>query len=1112
MKLEQHTRYYDIVAGNSRFSFLPSGDVHSFAQGDYLLNGFLGTQKEGSVNNIWLRVYTQDGIRSCPLLGIRSASRVFAGKDRMVYTGTQEGIRYRVTFVVPREGMWFWKVELQGIGCVDLIYGQDIGVGILGGVLSNELYLAQYLGHTAFETENGWVIASRQNQPQVDEQFPYLQQGMLEGRAVGYSTDATQFFGLESKDGKPPVALSGDLENCNKQFELSYTALQTERMQLDGNTRTAVFYGCFQTDHPDAIRELEYRDEIRKAYAQVASETEVEEIPPVRIRKEFGEPYSSPEVSEAEVAQWYPDRKLEERSEGALWSFFTPDHAHVVLKAKELQVERPHGTILTTLLDPERVDSNLLTTTNYIYGLFNAQTVLGNTSFHKLISTQRGLLNLLKNHGQRLYVKLDGQYRLLTLPAVYEMGMNYSRWMYRIGDDVLTVTVFTAAGEPAVVLEAVSRKGIAYDLLVTSQLVLGDGEFFQPAAVEELPDGALRLSPDPEFWQWSAYPKLCYDLRVEGGFTWSDDRIFFEDGQVRNGTLLTIQAPARSRFRLTIRGWLEGAPAESAPETADFAAEKTAYLQAYAKLTGGFRLSGPQLGARAEQLEETAWWYTHNALVHFAVPHGLEQPGGAAWGTRDICQGPFEYFLTTRHYALARDVLLRIFAHQQSDTGEWPQWFMFDRYTANAGECHGDVVFWPLKCVADYLTATEDWAVLEEVEPFILLGEGEPAAPETLLAHVRRAVESIRGRFLPGTHLVSYAGGDWDDTLQPADPAMKEHMVSAWTQALAYQTVRLLSEALQDADAVYAAQLLEMADDIADSFRADLIRDGSIAGFAFRNDDGSFRYMLHPLDDRTGIHCRLLPLTRSIIAELVDPQQAEQNSRTIDERLKCPDGVRLMDHPSRYDGGVSHLFQRAEQAANVGREISLQYTHAHIRYIEAMAKLGHAEDAWKALFVINPILLSQAVPNAAPRQSNMYFSSSDGDFLDRYQYDREFERLFDGSIKVKGGWRLYSSGPGIYLARMIRDLFGLRFFGDWLEIDPVLPPESDGARLHYICFGREIEFVYRAGCEDAKEQVALFRDGARLQTAPGNANPYRRGGVRIHKDQLLAGSTLEIHF
>lgn len=128
-------------------------------------------------------------------------------------------------------------------------------------------------------------------------------------------------------------------------------------------------------------------------------------------------------------------------------------------------------------------------------------------------------------------------------------------------------------------------------------------------------------------------------------------------------------------------------------------------MEFYKDLNRGFLLKTPnkELDERINILNQTAWWYSHSAMVHYAVPHGLEQPGGAAWGTRDICQGPMEYFLSTQHYKLAGQIILNIFRHQEKVSGEWPQWYMFDRYTNNAGECHGDIVFWPLKSVGDYI-------------------------------------------------------------------------------------------------------------------------------------------------------------------------------------------------------------------------------------------------------------------------------------------------------------------------------------------------------------------------------------------------------------------------
>lgn len=1110
MILKQNTDYIEFIEGDSRFSFLPSGDIFEFTYGNFLINQFQGSAKEGSANNIWLRIYRDGRPKAYPLLGIASGSQVSRGKRTLVYRGGVENIPYVVTFYMAGEGLWLWNVELSGNGeTIDLVYGQDIGIADKDGVLTNELYMAQYLGHRVFQSEKGFVICSRQNQSQGGA-HPYLQQGMVKGKAISYSTDGMQFFGLSYKGTQFPEALNGDLPGENYQFEFSYTGLQSERLTLEGRD-TFTFYGLFRPNHEEVVREREFLEDIEAAFNSFKElDEETEKVPSIAIREEFGAPYTSPQWGVEEVGEIFHSRKLEEWDNGQLLSFFTQDHSHVVLQQKELMVERPHGTIITTKLNSEEVDNNLITSTNYMYGLFNGQTVIGNTSFHKLISAPRGLLNVLKNHGQRIYIKLEGKYRMLTMPAAYEMGMNYSRWYYALPEDTLKVTSYTAAKNRDVVLEVDSLSGLDYDYIISNQLVMGEHEFQSPVILQEADDKGkiLRIMPSEERWSDNPYPGLHYDIQMPGiHYTWEDDRIFFEDGQPRNGTLLNLLVRKRNSFQLIISGGLEERKLK-ALEPYDFEEEKKKFQNFYRELNAGFHLEckrGDMEGLSRDEIEklnETAWWYSHNAMVHFAVPHGLEQPGGAAWGTRDVCQGPMEYFLMTQNHRLARAVLLEIFSHQILETKEWPQWFMFDRYPINAGDSHGDVVFWPLKSIGDYLEASGDYSILDESIPYISQKDGKATKDEKpLMEHIKRAVEAIESRFLEGTMLISYAGGDWDDTLQPADEGMKENLVSAWTVALAYQVSRQLGHVLDPVCKEYAQELLVMAEGIKDSFHELLIQDGVIAGFVHREEDDSFSYMLHPFDDKTGIHYRLLPMTRSIIAGLVDCVQADKNLQLIDEHLKCPDGVRLMDNPAPYDGGVSRFFLRAEQAANVGREISLQYVHAHIRYIEAAAKLGLGDRAWEGLFQINPINIREAVPNALRRQSNMYFSSSEGLFMDRYDYSQNFNKLRNGSIEVKGGWRLYSSGPGIYLHQLISNILGIRFHKDGLIIDPVLPNHMDGLRFTYTCFGRETTFVYHIGGE-GKGELEIKRNGKILEGSP-LPNPYRRGGTLISKEDFL---------
>ncbi len=1130
---------------NTVYSFLTTGDVYSFESGPVMLNGFIGSKKEGSANNIWLRIYEEDPsgakISHYPLLGIHSGSRLIQDSRCLKYQGEIRDISYEVTFI-PSPSAWFWDVSLRTTGearTIDLVCGQDVGIADKPSLLENELYAAQYLGHTVIMDKNGYHICSRQNLVQSTG-YPYIHQGILNARAVQYSTDGLQFFGLSYKACQIPAALSKDLPSQTLQFENSYTALQSERFRLDGSRHT-VFFSCFKDNHPKSVSSIEYMDEIRKIYRDFYPAGDGRPVPPVKIRSCFGEPFTSDQWGEEEISEMYPQRLQEEYHGGNLMSFFTPDYSHVVLQQKELLTERPHGNIITTAASPERINNRLITSTNYISGIFNAQTVIGNTTKHKLLSVSRGLMDLLKNSGQRIWIFLNGEYRLLKLPAAFEAGLNYSRWLYQLEDDILRVTSFAVKDDTKIITEVESLKGEAYDFIMTGQLVLGTHEFTSPILVE-VPDSTegtgsakeaaapgesagtgsvLHFRPEP--MDNSPYPGLHYDLYLPNtSYTWSDDRIFFEDNMPQNTGLLTLSVKGRSHFQIVIRGALED-DAVPTCEPADSTSERAKYLEYYDSFLNGFHLEKDGERRRdIEKLNLISRWYCHNALVHFAVPHGLEQSGGAAWGTRDVCQGPMELFMAVQKFPLAREVLLNIFSHQKAISGEWPQWFMFDRYTDCQEDCHGDVIFWPLKCIGDYIRHTGDTSILSETLPFIDTPkeQGKP-----LIDHVRLAIASIERRFLPDTHLISYGGGDWDDTLQPSDESMKKKLVSSWTQALAYQVLRLLSEILAGMEPELADHLSVLAGYIKEDFHKYLIVDGIIPGFVVRADsspNNDFVPMLHPNDKKTGIHLRLLPLTRSILADIAGVNLAETNLRLIEKHLHFPDGVRLMDRPAAYHGGVSTLFKRAEQAANVGREISLQYTHAHIRYIETLCKANKPEAAWRALLEITPINLKDTVPNAALRQSNLYFSSSEGAFMNRYDYAENFEKLRDGSIEVKGGWRIYSSGPGLYMKRLICDLLGIHIVRDSLRLCPVLPASLDGLRLHYRCFGHEFTFHYhisrrnddaQAGhshSEHPSDRHVYVKQNGQTLPSVSCAGKYRDDGISIHKNCLDMNAS-EIH-
>jgi cellobiose phosphorylase len=296
-------------------------------------------------------------------------------------------------------------------------------------------------------------------------------------------------------------------------------------------------------------------------------------------------------------------------------------------------------------------------------------------------------------------------------------------------------------------------------------------------------------------------------------------------------------------------------------------------------------------------------------------------------------------------------------------------------------------------------------------------------------------------RFVPGTHLVRYGEGDWNDSLQPADPALRDCLVSSWTVALLYQQLARYAAILERAGCTPEAEPIALlAAAICEDFNRHLVRDGTVAGYArFGPTADVAELLLHPTDGRTGLHYSLLPMTRSIIGGLFSAERARHHARLIHEHLLFPDGARLMDRPVRYRGGIERTFRRAESAAFFGREIGLMYVHAHLRYGEAMAALGDADALWEALEVANPIAVTDRVANAAPRQRNAYFSSSDAAFCDRYEASADWSRVRAGTVPVEGGWRIYSSGPGLYVNLLIRSALGRkRVFGVRVD-EPVLP-------------------------------------------------------------------------
>ncbi len=1040
-------------------SVLPNGCIfaleHRRPGGTTMINQLLGSPIDGGIARLYLRVCSEEQL-CVQVIGPGARGRFHAASDWFVWEGEMAGLRHRATLSLhPRDAAWLWCLEVANIGAaaqpMDAILIQDLGLGDRGFLMNNEAYASQYIDHhIARHARYGPIVMSRQNLPQGGRN-PWVVHGCLDG-VSGFATDGMQLFGplFRDRDGFG-FAFGTSLPSKRLQHELACTAIQSSPARLPPGARAAWrFFGLYDQDHAEASsdRDLARIDAVawhdRVPFGTVLAA-------PVRSLVQDAPSAAAEPIGVDGLAQRYPDRLHEERVDGELLSFFTPGpphNRHVVLRDKERLVTRRHGTLLRSgqMMLP---DEATLCATCWMHGVFAAQLTIGNTSFHKLFSVSRDPYNITRASGLRVLIDAGDGWRLLTVPSAFEIGISDCRWIYLRGGRTITVRAIASGEEPAMQWR-VTVEGAPCRFLVFGHLVLGEREFDCAGLIEvDTQSKRFSLRPGPDSLWGQRYPNAVYRLvtstpdAVEaiGG-----DELLYPDRQPRDGAYLALRTRPTHELCFAVVGSMTDAEAarrlaakyQHGVEDKDLLALATRYWE---RVTRNLRIRGG--GDEGAALDTTFPWFAHNAMIHLTVPHGLEQYTGAAWGTRDVCQGPVEFFLALEHDEPVKEILRIVFAQQYETQGDWPQWFMLEPYSIFQDKVsHGDVIVWPLKALNDYIEATNDLGFLDEPVAWRRQDTFERTAhKDTVAAHVEKLLVAVRERFIPGTHLIRYGHGDWNDSLQPVDPKMHDWLVSSWTVALLFQQLTRYAEVLRRAGRAGEAEALsQLAGEMRLDFDRYLLRDGAVAGYGlFEQNGGPPELLLHPSDTRTGLKYSLLPMTQSIIGGLFTPQQAEHHLRLIREHLLFPDGARLIDRPVAYHGGPQTVFQRAETSPFFGREIGLMYVHAHLRYAEAMAVLGKADALWQALQLANPLAVTDRLAQALPRQRNAYFSSSDAAFPDRYAASAEYWQVKAGKVGVEGGWRIYSSGPGLYTGILVCDVLGLRRRWGKRAVHPLLP-------------------------------------------------------------------------
>lgn len=1083
-------------AAGLRISMNANASVARIDHEQIMLNLFRGNAQEGGLANIHLR-RLGGAPAATALLGPRSPSRIEQVADGFAVRGAWQGLDYRLSLQLAADTpTWFWHVSLTNTGAetvsVDLIHTQDLGLADYNFIRTSEFFASQYLDHTPlFDARHGRVIATRQNLSMAGR-HPWCLLASLH-RAVSYATDALQFHGTASRAGIDAIALRDGLPGMRLQHEHALVCLQDAPLTLaPGHSAARGFVGCFLADHPaasgaDDLALLAAACRLPEAQpAQHAAHAPLTALPTSLFTSA---PLFAAQATPLEAfSDGLGAPLLREQHGDETLASFHPGDVHLVSQRKENQVQRAHAQILRTgmALVP---DEGALTSTAWMGGIFNSMLTHGHVGINRLLSSGRGYLGLFRALGQRIFVEQQDGWRLLDQPSAWAVTPRSCRWYYHDAQHAMEVS--TRADEQAhrIDVEITVTRGPALRLLLAHHIALDDDDGADAGAVDFTCDGQdIVMRAHVGTAVGTRFGSRGFRLRALAGTTLEacgGDELLFDDGLAHGTPYVCLRTAPSMHACFAFTGELLDAPAITA-----------ALAGSPVGIASELALRAPDGSAHAREIAQWSAvlpWFADNALVHYLAPRGLEQFTGGGWGSRDICQGPLEMLLALGQLAPARDLLLRVFAAQNA-AGDWPQWFTFfaREREIRAGDSHGDIIFWPLMALARYLQASHDLALLDAPLPFHQPSEEMPS----LWQHVERALAHIEAHCLPDTLLISYGHGDWNDSMQPADPALREELCSAWTVTLHYQMLNTLAATLAEGEhRTRAATLTTMAARIAQDFQRLLVIDDVVPGYMHTRADGARDYLLHPRDQQTGLKYSLLPIPHAILSGILTPAQVSRHFDLIEQHLLGPDGARLFDKPMRYRGGLTTLFQRAESAAFFGREIGLMYTHAHLRYAEALAHAGRPTAFFAALNLVNPVGLRERLPGASPRPSHCYYSSSDAAFPDRYAAYEDYARIARGEIAFDGGWRVYSSGPGLAIAIMIRSLFGLRPCGETLHIDPVMPTTLNGLSVSLPIEGKPSRFVYRVGPRGyGVSSVRLNGVELRGTSLP---NPYREAGLGV---------------